>query len=62
MAVTTLGGSRKLLDVQVTELSTWSLDHTSSVRLGVVGGSLSESNSLGHLRGAGIREGQFRLV
>lgn len=35
-AVTALGGSSSLLDVQESELSTWGLDHTDIVRGGVV--------------------------
>ena len=46
--VTALGGSSKLFDVVVDELATRGLDHPSTVRGGVVGSPLAESNTLGH--------------
>lgn len=58
VAVTALGGSRQLLDVQVTQLSTGGLDDTTTVRLGVVWGALAQSNSLGHLREGGNEVGR----
>ena len=49
VAVTALGAGGGLLEVLVDELATRGLDDTSSVRLGVVGVALAQSDSLNHL-------------
>jgi len=50
-AITAFGGSRKLFEVVVDKLATWSLDHSSAVGSGVVGSTLAESDTLSHWRG-----------
>jgi len=49
VAVTTLGGSGQLLQVQVAQLATGSLDHAPAVRPGVVRVALTQSQPLSHL-------------
>ena len=49
VAVTALGRSGQLVDVQVTNLAVGGLDNTAAVRLGVVGVALAQGETLSHL-------------
>ena len=49
VAVTALGDSAALLNVQVSQVSTRRLDDLSASRLGVVGVALAEGDTLSHL-------------